>query len=134
MKILLNLTPHVVNVYKENKKILTIESHGSLRLIESEDIKGSFKNIPLIQGDFKDVGIIIEKLPKILEGKETIVIVSLPVLLEFKRNRSLIEKAKKLLMHRGLKPIMFVSPHTGEKYVVRNDRGQIIGTKAFKTI
>lgn len=111
-----NLTPHPVVVYKENGEVLEIPPEGvPFRLKEEDQVIETVDGIPVTGRRYS-----ISELPPAFYDSDNIVIVSLPVLLL-------------LALLAEEPPALVVAPDTG-KGAVRDEKGNIVGTKGFITI
>lgn len=114
-----NYTPHTIDLYKESKVAYSIPSSGNIRLEEiSRKSEEKWNGIDIYSApEFNNVFGIPEALLK-EEGEEMGILVSMPV--------------GNFLSQGNLPPrIHIFGPDTGPANGVRNEKGQIIGTKAL---
>ena len=133
MEKILNLTPHDVVIYKENKPVAVFPSAGSIRLTEKIKEASPVAGIPTVITEFNGVSVVLSQ-DFCTQVQDAAVIVSLPVLQAIRENPFIKEKIKKVLKDKNINLKAIVAPDTGNDSVVRDDKGRIIGVKRFKTI
>jgi len=133
MEKIINLTPHDVVIYKDNKPVAVFPSAGSIRLTEKTKEARPIAGIPTVITEFDGVSVVLAQ-DFCTQVQNAVVIVSLPVLQAIKENPFLSEKIKKILKKKKVILKTIVAPDTGNDSVIRNKKGQIIGVKRFKTI
>ena len=131
MKMFLNLTPHVVNVYSENEElILVIPTAGTIRLQEKTELSGSVAGIPLVAKYTSGVSVLLsEDIPTVVNP--AIIIVSRPVGEAIARNLQLRVKLTHSLLFKGIEVDTFVCPDTGDDSALRDEEGRIYGVRRF---
>jgi len=133
MEKILNLTPHDIVIYKENKPVAVFPSAGSIRLTERIKEASPVAGIPAVVTEFNGVSVVLSQ-DFCTQVQDAVVIVSLPVLQATKENPFILEKIKKVLKDKNVNLKAIVAPDTGNDSVVRNKKGQIIGVKRFRTL
>lgn len=133
MERILNLTPHDVVIYKKNRPIAVFLSSGSIRLTEKVKETNPVAGIPTVITEFDGVSVVLAQ-DFCTQVQDVVVIVSLPVLQAIKGNPFIKEKIKKVLKDKNINLKTIVAPDTSNDSVVRNEKGQVIGVKRFKTI
>ena len=104
---IVNLTPHALNVYKDDAVILTVESSGVARVGQSVEDAGSINDIPVRKSVWGEV----EGIPDPKDG--VIYVVSA------------------LVRTRVADRDDVVSPDTSPSGAVRDDAGRIVGVRGF---
>lgn len=112
-----NLTPHEVNVYSQDGKKLILSIPPSGKVARVSVTYKTVKNINGIPVNRVEYGEIVD-LPE--PEKDTIYIVSVVVLMALKS--------------KGINRSDVLSPDTNPHSVIRDEKGQIIGVKAFQTL
>jgi len=133
MEKVLNLTPHDVVIYKDNKPVAVFPSAGSIRLTEKIKEASPVAGIPTVVTEFDGVSVVLSQ-DFCTQVQDAVVIVSLPVLQATKENPFILEKIKKVLNDKNVNLKAIVAPDTGNDSVVKNEKGQIIGVKRFRTL
>ena len=110
MKIV-NLTPHELNIYLPNGKVLTIKPSGTVARVRTSQMKeGSVYGIPVVRTQYLDV----EGLPP--KKEDTIYIAS-----------TLVTQIARQMMRNDV-----FAPDTGPQSAVRDETGRIIGVRRLQ--
>ena len=133
MEKVLNLTPHDVVIYKDNKPVAVFPSAGSIRLTEKVGKVNPVAGIPTVITEFNGVSVVLAQ-EFCTQVQDDVVIVSLPVLQATKENPFIREKIKKVLKDKNIILKTIVAPDTGNDSVVKDNKGRIIGVKRFRTL
>jgi len=133
MEKVLNLTPHDVVIYKDNKPVAVFPSAGSIRLTEKVGKVNPVAGIPTVITEFNGVSVVLAQ-EFCTQVQDAVVIVSLPVLQATKENPFIREKIKKVLKDKNIILKTIVAPDTGNDSVVKDNKGRIIGVKRFRTL
>lgn len=133
MEKVVNLTPHDVNIYKENQIVATFPSVGSIRLTEKIKETNPVAGVPTVITEFNGVSVVLTQ-NFCTQVQDAVVIVSLPVLQAIKENPFIKEKIKKVLKDKNINLKAIVAPDTGNDSVVKDNKGRIIGVKRLRTL
>lgn len=111
---LVNCTPHVIRVVRENGEVLELQPSGiTVRVNTAQEQVGEINGIPVMTTRFVDI-----QLPEPQEN--TVYVVSTVTL---QACRSL-----------GISRPDLVSPDTGPQSVVRDENGQVVGIRRFQVL
>jgi len=130
MQMFLNLTPHPVNVYRDDELVLIIPSAGTIRLQERTEPSGTVAGVSVVSKTTDGISVVLsEDLPNLTSP--TVVIVSRPVGEALARSPHLRTKLIRTLILKGFNVDTFVCPDTGEDSALRDENGNIYGVRRF---
>ena len=122
----INLTPHTINLHKEDGTVIEIPSSGTIRLKEKVSdpiypfvVVKSFENPEVI---YRDEVKVVEITP---EDPDTLIIIVSSIALDIVKEIDLPEEIQKFTRK------IVVAPDTGPNSVIRDENGRIVGVKRF---